>query len=101
MNKVPQKTQKFKVGDTVKIVKRNLDENNRTKGCSWAENMDKYNGKIFKIKSGMINSKGDRLKYSIWTFMFEWLDLIKPFKNVKELNNEYLEYDIKKNKQKT
>ena len=61
----------FSVGDRVRIVKRNLDKDNKCDGCYWADGMDNYIGNEFKIEE-MINGRSAR--YQEWIWMFNWLD---------------------------
>lgn len=83
----------FKIGDKVRIVKRNL-VNDATDNCHWLSSMDQYIGDTFIITEEMISSPLRKIIiYESYYFVFEWLQHVAPI-NVRELNKTL--YDFKK-----
>lgn len=64
---------KFKVGDRVRIVKRNLDSSGYCNGCCWTASMDEYIGDEFEIKE-MLDNPPWGVRYKEWNWDFAWLD---------------------------
>lgn len=69
---------KFKVGDKVRIVKRDIDHTGHTHDCYWAYSMDNYTGLTATITShcaGIYHLDGvDDI--AVWGWEEAWLDLI-------------------------
>ena len=82
----------FKIGDKVRIVKRNL-VNDATDNCKWLSSMDQYIGDTFIITEKMIELYSKRIIYESYYFVSEWLQHVDPI-NVRELNKTL--YDFKK-----
>ena len=74
----------FKIGDKVRIVKRNL-VNDATDNCNWISSMDQYIGDTFTITEEMIDLYSRRIIYESYHFVPEWLQHVDPI-NVRELN---------------
>jgi len=74
----------FKIGDKVRIVKRNL-VNDTTDNCHWLSSMDQYIGDTFIITEEMIGLYPRKIIYESYYFVFEWLQHVAPI-NVRELN---------------
>ena len=77
----------FKIGDKVRIVKRNL-VNDVTDNCHWLSSMDQYIGDTFIITEEMMDLSFLSLRkiiYKSYYFVFEWLQHVAPI-NVRELN---------------
>lgn len=77
----------MKIGDRVRIVKRNLDKQNYTKRCFWNDEMDEYIGRTFTIKE---ITEGGYAHYDTWVFISDWLEPIEKI-NARELNKQIYE----------
>ena len=70
---------KFKVGDKVKITKRNLNGSDYGKNeTHWDSSMDEFDGTIQTIKElGVLKNRYKMEDADGWTFDEDWLDLLE------------------------
>ena len=82
----------IKVGNKLKIIKRNLNEDGRTDGVFWVNShMDRYDGKIITVDNIMFETQSKRgISYGGWLFIWEWLELVKKPIDVRKLNKKLI-----------
>lgn len=93
------KIEQIKVGQKVRITKRNLDKNNEgVNGVYWCSSMDEFRGNIFTVLK--IEGKKVRFKEGICYYYFDpdWLDPVEKDWDSIEVDDEIEDYKGDKRK---